>query len=111
MIKPLAVTDENFGTEVLKSETPVLVDFWASWCAPCRLIAPVVEQIAGEYEGKLKVTKVDVDANPQAPSIYGVRGIPTLLLIMNGKVVDQIVGAVPKKLLTGKIDAVLAAKV
>ena len=111
MSKPIAVTDETFGAEVLKSETPVLVDFWATWCGPCRMVAPIVEQIADEYEGRLKVTKVDVDANPYAPSIYGIRGIPTLLIFKNGKLAEQIVGAVPKKLLVGKIDAALAAKV
>ncbi|MBF8299364.1 MAG: thioredoxin [Dehalococcoidia bacterium] len=110
MTKPVAVSDGSFEADVLKSDTPVLVDFWASWCAPCRLIAPVVEQIASEYEGKLKVAKVDVDANPQTPQNYGIRGIPTLLIFKDGKLVEQIVGAVPKKLLIGKIDAVLAAK-
>lgn len=110
MSKALVVTDETFDAEVLQSTSPVLVDFWATWCAPCRIIGPVVDQIAGEYEGKLKVFKVDVDANPKIPASYGIRGIPTLLIFKDGKLADQIVGAVPKKLLTGKIDAVLAAK-
>ena len=110
MSKAIAVSDESFEVEVLKSSSPVLVDFWATWCAPCRIIGPVVEQIASEYEGKLKVAKVDVDANPETPATYGIRGIPTLLIFKDGKLADQIVGAVPKKLLTGKIDAVLAAR-
>ncbi len=110
MSKPLAVTDESFETEVLESSTPVLVDFWATWCGPCRIIGPVVEQIAEEYEGKLKVAKVDVDANPKTPSTYGIRGIPTLLIFQSGKVIDQIVGAVPKKMLTSRLDPALAAK-
>ena len=109
MSKALAVSDESFEAEVLKSSAPVLVDFWATWCAPCRIIGPVVEQIASDYEGRLKVAKVDVDANPKTPATYGIRGIPTLLIFKDGKLADQIVGAVPKKLLTGKIDAVLAA--
>ena len=111
MSKAMAVSDKSFEAEVLKSSSPVLVDFWAEWCGPCRIIGPVVEQIASEYEGKLKVAKVDVDANPRTPSTYGIRGIPTLLIFKDGKLADQIVGAVPKKLLVGKIDAVLAAKV
>jgi len=110
MSKPIAVTEETFDAEVLKSTTPVLVDFWATWCAPCRMIAPIVDQIADEYEGKLKVMKVDVDVNPAIPATYGIRGIPTLLVFKDGKLIDQIVGAVPKKLLLGKIDAALAAK-
>jgi thioredoxin 1 len=108
MAKPMAVTEETFDAEVLKSGTPVLVDFWATWCGPCRMIAPVVEEIADEYEGKLKVAKVDVDANPNLPATYGIRGIPTLLIFKDGKLASQIVGAVPKKLLMGKIDAALA---
>lgn len=109
MSKPLAVTDESFEAEVLQSSTPVLVDFWAAWCGPCRIIGPVVEQLADEYEGKLKVAKVDVDANPKTPSTYGIRGIPTLLIFKDGKLAGEIMGAVPKKLLVAKIDAALAA--
>lgn len=91
------VTDANFEQEVLKSPTPVLVDFWAPWCAPCRAIAPVVDELAGEYAGRLKVVKVNVDDNPMTPSRYGVRGIPNLLIIKGGEVKDQIIGAVPKQ--------------
>ncbi|MGH7819811.1 MAG: thioredoxin [Candidatus Binatia bacterium] len=90
------VTDSNFENEVINSDLPVLIDFWAPWCAPCRAIAPVVDDLAKEYAGKLKVVKMNVDDNPLSPSRYGVRSIPNLLLIKNGQVKDQIVGAVPK---------------
>jgi thioredoxin 1 len=97
------LTDGNFENEVLKSSVPVLVDFWASWCGPCKAIAPVVDEIAAEYQGKVKVGKVNVDENQAAPATYGVRGIPTLILFKNGQIVDQVVGAVPK----GQIKALL----
>jgi len=90
------VTDSTFESLVLQSDTPALVDFWASWCAPCRAIAPIVDEMAQEYTGKLRVVKVNVDDNPATPGKYGVRGIPTLILFKGGKVVDQLVGAVPK---------------
>ncbi|HEY2748937.1 MAG TPA: thioredoxin [Polyangia bacterium] len=90
------VTDASFETDVLKSSQPVLIDFWATWCGPCRAIAPVVEQLAGEYAGKVKVVKVNIDENPKTPTQYDVRSIPTLLMFKDGKVVGQIVGAVPK---------------
>lgn len=90
------VTDSTFESMVLKSEIPALVDFWASWCAPCRAIAPIVDEMAQEYSGRLRVVKVNVDDNPATPGKYGVRGIPTLILFKGGKVVDQLVGAVPK---------------
>jgi thioredoxin len=90
------VTDSNFETEVINSDLPVLIDFWAPWCAPYRAIAPVVDDLAKEYAGKLKVVKMNVDENPLSPSKYGVRSIPNLLLIKNGQVKDQIIGAVPK---------------
>jgi thioredoxin 1 len=94
--KLLTITDSNFDAEVLKSTQPVLLDFWATWCAPCRAIAPVVEQLAADYAGKLKVGKVNIDENPAVPTQYDVRSIPTLLMFKGGKVVGQIVGAVPR---------------
>ena len=90
------VTDASFENDVLKSSQPVLIDFWATWCAPCRAIAPAVEQLAGEYEGKIKIVKVNIDENPRTPTQYEVRSIPTLLLFKDGKVLGQIVGAVGK---------------
>ena len=102
-MKPIAVDDANFQTEVLNSETPVLVDFWAIWCGPCKMIAPVVEELAGEYNGKLKVTKMDVDANPRTAMQYGIRSIPTLMVFKGGQVVEQIIGAVPKRHLVEKV--------
>ncbi len=98
-------TDQNFDTEVLQSETPVLVDFWASWCGPCKMIAPVVEEIAGEYAGRVKVGKLNVDDNGDTATRYQIRGIPTLLVFKGGKVVDQIVGAVGKTQIRKSIDA------
>ena len=89
-------TDQNFDQEVLKNGQPVLIDFWATWCAPCRALAPVVDQIADQYAGKLSVYKMDVDSNPETPGRYGVRGIPTLILFKGGQAVGQLVGAVPK---------------
>jgi thioredoxin 1 len=86
------VTDDNFQTEVLKSEIPVLVDFWAEWCGPCKMIAPLVDELAKKYEGKLRVGKMDVDAEPNVSQMYGVQGIPTLILFKNGQPVQQIVG-------------------
>jgi thioredoxin 1 len=92
----LTITDGNFDAEVLKSSTPVLIDFWAQWCAPCRAIAPMVEALAKDYAGKLKVGKIDIDSNPKTPTQYDVRSIPTLLVFKDGKVVGQIVGAVAR---------------
>ncbi|HUO03981.1 MAG TPA: thioredoxin [Candidatus Binataceae bacterium] len=103
------VTDATFENEVLKSATPVLIDFWAPWCAPCRAIAPVIDELAGEYAGRLKVVKINVDDNPQVPGRYGVRGIPNLLIIKSGQVKEQIVGAVPKNALVRAVDGALAA--
>lgn len=102
------VTDKNFEQEVLKSEQPVLIDFWAPWCGPCKAIAPIVDELATQYAGKLKVVKINVDDNPQTPARYGVRGIPNLLIISGGQVKDQIVGAVPKGHLVRALDAALA---
>jgi thioredoxin 1 len=103
----LHVNDKNFATEVLNADLPVLVDFWATWCGPCRSISPVVEELAKEFNGKVKVTKLNVDENPGIPSQYGVRGIPTLILFKAGKIVDQIVGAVPKARLVAMIEKAL----
>lgn len=105
--KVLNATDDNFDSEVLQAQEPVLVDFWASWCAPCKAIGPVIEELAGEYDGKIKVAKVNVDENPAIPGNYGVRGIPTIMLFKNGEVVDQLVGAVPKNQLQSLVDKAL----
>ncbi|MCH7972979.1 MAG: thioredoxin [Bacteroidetes bacterium] len=105
-MKPLEITDENFESEVLNSDLPVLIDFWAAWCGPCRMIAPLVEELAGEYEGKVKIGKLDVDNNQQTAIKYGVRSIPTLLVFKNGEVKDTIIGAVPKSQISQKLDAV-----
>ena len=101
------VTDANFDQEVLKSEKAVLIDFWAPWCAPCRAIAPLIDELAGEYAGRLKVVKINVDDNPETPARYGVRGIPNLLIVKNGQVKEQIVGAVPKSHLVRAVDSAL----
>ena len=106
--KYVTATDQNFQAEVMDSDKPVLVDFWAAWCGPCRAIAPSIEQLAAEYEGKAVVAKVDVDANPQISSMFGIRSIPTLLFIQNGVVVEQLVGGVSKKMLADKLDALVA---
>ena len=100
-------TDDNFEKEVLQSEIPVLVDFWATWCAPCKAIAPLIDTVAAEYEGRIKVGKVNVDDNPATPGKYGVRGIPTVILLKDGKVVDQVVGAIPKAQLEALIKKAL----
>ncbi len=107
-MKPVEITDQNFAAEVLQSPIPVLIDFWAVWCGPCRLIAPFVEELAGEYEGKAKIGKLDVDNNPQTAMTYGIRSIPSLLLFNHGEVVEQIVGAVPKRQIAQKLDAHVA---
>ncbi len=100
-------TDDNFDTEVLKSHLPVLVDFWAEWCGPCKMITPIVEEIASDYAGKVKVGKVNVDFNNQVAMQYGIRGIPALLVFKGGAVANQIVGAVPKNDITQILDEVI----
>jgi thioredoxin 1 len=102
-----AVTDETFKQDVLEAPGPVLVDFWAEWCGPCKMVAPILDQIAAEYAGKLTVAKVDIDNNPMAPTEYGVRGIPTMILFKDGKVVDTSVGAKPKGQLTAWLNGKL----
>ena len=102
------ISDDAFETEVLKSPLPVLIDFWAPWCGPCKAITPVIEALAAEYAGRLKVVKINVDDNPQTPARYGVRGIPNLIVIKDGEVKQQIVGAVPKAQLVKAIDSALA---
>ncbi|HKD68341.1 MAG TPA: thioredoxin [Candidatus Binataceae bacterium] len=102
------VTDANFEGEVLKSGTPVLVDFWAPWCGPCKAIAPLLDELANDYAGKLKIVKMNVDENSATPARYGVRGIPNLLIIKEGQVKDQIVGMVPKGHLVRAVDSALA---
>lgn len=107
MGKAVEITDSNFS-EIINSDQPVLVDFWAEWCGPCKMIAPVVEELASEYEGKAVIGKVDVDSNPEVSAKFGIRSIPTLLVFKNGEVVDKQIGAVPKNVLSQKIDAQMA---
>jgi thioredoxin 1 len=107
MSKPVEVNDSNFDQMVLQSKTPVLVDFWAVWCGPCHMVAPVVEELAGEYEGKVTFTKLNVDENPKTASQYGIMSIPTLLIFKDGAPVSNIIGFRPKAELKKSIDAVL----
>jgi thioredoxin 1 len=102
-MKPVIVDDSTFQAEVLNADKPVLVDYWAIWCGPCKMIAPILEELAAEYDGKLKVAKLDVDANPKTAMQYGIRSIPTLMIFKGGQVVEQLVGAVPKRTLIEKI--------
>jgi len=101
---PVHVTDNSFEADVLNSDIPVLVDFWAPWCAPCRMVGPVVEELAGEYDGKLRVAKVNTDENPNRANALGIRGIPTLIVFKGGEEVDRVVGAVPKPMLAQMVD-------
>jgi thioredoxin 1 len=104
MGKAIEITDANFD-EITNTDKPILVDFWAEWCGPCKMIGPVVEELASDYEGKAVIGKVDVDSNPNTSAKFGIRSIPTLLVIKNGKIVEKQVGAVPKSVLTQKLDA------
>lgn len=106
-MKPTTISDDNFESEVLKSDKPVLIDFWATWCGPCRTIAPIVEELASEYNGKVKIGKLDVDNNQQTAIKYGVRSIPTLLVFKNGEVRETIIGAVPKGQIVQKLNSVI----
>ncbi len=106
-MKPLEITDANFE-EIINSDKPVLVDFWAEWCGPCKMIGPVVEELANDYDGRAVIGKVNVDENPNVSVKFGIRSIPTLLVFKNGEIVDKQIGAVPKGVLTQKLDAQLA---
>ena len=107
MSKPIEITDTNFE-EIISSKKPVLVDFWAEWCGPCKMVGPVVEEMAGEYDGKAVIAKVDVDSNPNVSAKFGIRSIPTMLFFKDGEIVDRQVGAVPKNVLSQKLDAQIA---
>ena len=104
MSQPLHLTDASFNEEVVQSDTPVLIDFWAAWCGPCRMIAPVIEELSSEYDGKAKICKLDVDNNQQTAMQFGIRSIPTILIFKGGEVVDTIVGAVPKEQIVNKLN-------
>ena len=106
-MKPVEFTDDNFETEVLQSNIPVLIDFWAVWCGPCKMIAPIVEELSGELEGKVKIGKLDVDSNQKTSIKYGVRSIPTLLVFKDGKLADTIIGAVPKTHIVDRLNKVM----
>ena len=107
MAEPIAVSENDFDKEVLESGTPVLVDFWADWCGPCKMIAPSIDELASELDGQIKFAKVDVDENPGIAMKYGIRGIPTLLVFKNGAPVDQMVGAQPKSAIKKRLEAAL----
>ncbi|MCH7974914.1 MAG: thioredoxin [Bacteroidetes bacterium] len=109
MSKPMEFTDANFEKEVLKSDVPVLVDFWAPWCGPCKMIGPIIEELANDYAGKFKVGKVNTDENMQISTKYGIRSIPTLGIFLKGEMVDSIIGALPKKSIADKMEAHLTA--
>jgi thioredoxin 1 len=103
----LEITDANFEEVVMKSDKPVVVDFWAAWCGPCRMVGPIIEEMSNEYEGKAVIGKVDVDHNPGVSAQFGIRNIPTIIFIKNGQIVDKLVGAAPKAQFTAKLDAIL----
>ncbi len=107
MAKPVEVTEATFQSMVIESTLPVVVDFWASWCPPCRILHPIIDQFANDYEGKVAVCKVDVDQNQELTRKYSIRGIPTILFFKNGEIKDQVVGALPEEQLKPKIDALL----
>ena len=108
MSKPVEINDGSFEAEVIKSDKRVIGDFWATWCGPCKMIAPILEEVATEYDGKLKIAKMDVDSNTKVASQYGIMSIPTLLFFKNGQLVDQVIGAIPKAQLVNRLAKILA---
>ena len=108
MSKPVNITDDTFEQEVLQADKPVIVDFWATWCGPCKMIAPILEEVAAEYAEKVKVVKLDVDANNRTAGKYNIMSIPSLLFFKGGEMVDQVVGAIPKAQLTARLEKVLS---
>lgn len=107
MAEVLHITDENFDQEILKSDIPAMVDFWAEWCGPCKMIGPIIEELAEEYKGKIKIAKMNVDQNQKTPAKFGIRSIPTLIFFKNGEVVDVIIGAQPKEILKSALEKLL----